>query len=267
MNLLDKSMEPDSKLKSLDKYAPITGVITGILFIIIFAVIWYYSGEDTVDRIAGIVMGIGGLINLIIWLRTKNIGYLLFMSWQLLMSIRLLSALEEEIFVTIYRIIIAILLVVWLYFVFTKKIKWYYKKILELAAKPVEENANGFTARPFPVGSSNYSKRDLIGFGKYVANHLIAFPYLEEDKLILVISNESLLDFLSIRKKYQKSTYVSFDVSGKVDVNIARKEYDKYKDELTFDLLNKSLGALFIEFLDNYKKCESRKIIEKLNSV
>jgi hypothetical protein len=258
-------MEHNSKLKPLDENGPIVGLLLGLVMIIIFGVIWNISGEDTVDKIAGILLGLGGILSFLIWYRTKNIGHFSFMSWQIIMAIRLLFNFEDPVVVTVYRVVIVLLILFFFYMIYKKKLKNYYKSILELAARPVDDTQNGFTPRPYPVGTAEYSPQEITEFGKYCSKNLIAMPYLEENKVILVLAIDKLKDILWSRKNYTESTYISFDAHGKVEVNIAENEYRKYKDELTFDHLCASLGNLFIEFLNSFRDNNSGEILKRLN--
>ena len=259
-------MTNHSKLKPLDENGPIIGLLLGIVMIVIFAFIWHQYGENTVDKIAGILLALGSIPNFLVWYRTKNPGHLSFMSWQVVMSIRLLIGFEDTFTVTVYAVVIVILILIFFYMVYKKRLKSYYKNILELAARPVEETENGFTARPFPAGKTEYSPREITEFAKYCAKNLIAIPYQEDDKVIFVISVKFGNDLFFSRNEYVSSTYVSFDKAGTVEVNIARTEYEKYKDELTFDHLCSSLGNVFIEFLQLYRENKSGEIIKRLNS-
>lgn len=258
-------MEQSSKLKSLDEHGPIVGLLLGIVMIVIFGFIWNIYGENTVDKIAGIILGLGGIINFWVYYRTKNFGYFYFSAWQLSMAVRLLFNFEDPLVVTLYRIELVILLLIFFYMVYKKKLKGYYKNILELAAQPVDSTEDGFTSRPYPVGNIEYSPHEIFEFGKHCAKNLIAMPYLEDNKIILVISVDISNDIILARKNYLNTTYVSFDKDGKVEVNIAEKDYKKYKDELTFDHLCASLGNLFIEFLKLFRENNSGEIIKRLN--
>jgi hypothetical protein len=258
-------MEEKSKLKPLDEYGPVVGLIIGIIMIIGFVVIGKIYGEYTVDFVAGILLGLGGILNLIIWSRTKNIGHFSFMLWQVVMAVRLLFNFEDPVLVTVYRVVIVILVLFFLYMIYKKKLNNYYKNILELAAQPVESTEDGFTARPYPVGQTEYSPQEMSAFGKYCAKNLIAMPYREENKIILVLTIDKLKDIFWFRKNYAESTYISFDTNGKVEVNISKKDYKQYRDELTFDQLCSSLGNLFIEFLELFREDKSEYILTKLN--
>ncbi len=260
-------METKSKLKPLDENGPLVGLILGIAMIAVFGIIWNLYGEYTVDKIAGILLGIAGAFNFWVFYRTKNSGYFIFSLWQVSMTLRLLFDFQNPLLVTFYRIEIILLLIIFFYMIYKKKLKGYYKSILELAAKPVDGIEDGFTSRPYPIGKIEYSPHDIIRFGSFCAKNLIAMPYQEGDKIILVISINISNDILFARKDYLKTTYVSFDQEGKVEVNIARKDYEKYKDELTFDHLCSSLGELFIEFLNLFRDNKSGDILIRLNSI
>lgn len=136
----------------------------------------------------------------------------------------------------------------------SKRINWRYREILELAAKPVDESADGFTPRPFPAGEAQYTKEEIIGFTKFMIKHVIAYPFAEESRVVLVVPENMFAYMLLLKRGYEKDTYVTFDFRGNVSVNIAKKDYRKYKEEFTFDQLCSSLGNLFIEFLELYQK-------------
>jgi len=145
---------------------------------------------------------------------------------------------------------------------FSKIVMPHCRQILELAARPVVEMNDGFTPRPFPAGSVNYTREEILGFAKYLGKQLIAINYLDEDRVFLVIeANE--MNLIKLRKPdFQRETYISVDFSGNVSVNIAKKDYNKYKDELTFDQLCTSLADLFKTFLYHYVNGEPHKIME-----
>jgi hypothetical protein len=66
---------------------------------------------------------------------------------------------------------------------------------------------------------------------------------------------------------YSNDSYVAFGFNGEITVNIAKKDYKKYKEELTFDRLCSSFGNLFREFLELFQRGESRTIIDRLNDL
>jgi len=65
----------------------------------------------------------------------------------------------------------------------------------------------------------------------------------------------------------QSRSWIAFDFQGYVTVNISRRDYLDYKEELSFDQLCDNLGKLFIKFLEYYRKGEAERIVYKLNEL
>ena len=47
---------------------------------------------------------------------------------------------------------------------YKSKLKNHYRKIFELGARPVENQNDGFTTRPYPAGKAEYTRNELLGF-------------------------------------------------------------------------------------------------------
>lgn len=149
----------------------------------------------------------------------------------------------------------------------SKKVKWRKREILELAAHPVEDAKNGFTARPKPAGKAEFSREDILGFARFLAKNLIAIPYVEKDRVVLVIPKNRLKHIFNLKNDCSNETYISFAYNGNVTVNITKQDYLQYKDALAFDQLIDSMGNLFVEFLELFKKGEAVRIIDKMNDL
>jgi len=154
----------------------------------------------------------------------------------------------------------------WIYIAITKKVKPRVREILELAAKPVNGTANGFTNRPYVSGRAEFSRSEMKAFSKFLMKHLIALPYYEENRTVILLEY-SFKHILYLRSDCSGLTHIIFNDDGHVLVNISREYYLKYKKELTFDQLCDSLGHLFIEFLETFKKGKGERIIERMNSI
>ena len=140
----------------------------------------------------------------------------------------------------------------------------YFRNLLEMAAMPVKDATNGYTDRPYPAGKFSASKDEITGFAKYLNKNLIATSFIEEDKVMLVFSNGFFQYIPFIKVNTQKETYISLYYSGDIDVHIAKKDYRKYRDELTFDQLCTSFGFIILTLLNYYKKGNCEKIKEIL---
>lgn len=207
------------------------------------------------------------------WLyyRTSNPGYLVytfyFVSLTALFYTIGFEGIDGNKNILLVIASINVIFFVWLYYlIFTRKLKFRSREIFELAAKHLDEGEDSFSDRPYPVGKSNYSKEDIHAFSSFMKKNLVAIPFYEKDRVVLSLDT-SYGRVYGFNKHYSSQTWVSFDYDGNVSVNFAMKDYLGYKEELTHDQLCDSLGKLFIQFLDLYKKGKGVMILDQLNSL
>lgn len=227
----------------------------GVFLITILIGVAVQLDERTEDIVDGCVWTVFGIIQVIILLRTGNRAL---WAWTILCF--LIAGSYFTGYKGIYFIIpvVALLLLIF-YFVITTRLTWKYRNILQLAADTVDQAEDGFTPRPYPLREISTTPEELTGFGKFLSANLIAFPFQDESGLYLCI-NESGQHWFK-RPTVDKDTYIHFPEQGPVAVNIARKEYDRYEEELTFDRLCQSLGDLFVRFLELYREGKTEDII------
>ena len=164
----------------------------------------------------------------------------------------------------------AVIFMIWMQLLLlTRKFKWRGREILELAAQPVEDVTDGFTERPRPLGGTSLSREDALGFARFASRNLIAMPYVEKDRVVFVPVSmaQSFRHLYPWGGDYRDATWVAVDNTGKVSVNIARKDYLTYKDSLSFDQLCESLGNLFVDFMGNFKRGEGVRVIDRMNDL
>lgn len=151
----------------------------------------------------------------------------------------------------------------------TKRIKWRGREILELAAASVEHTQNGFTARPLPVGRTDFTERQILEFAGFARRHLIAVTYVSKDRVVFVPMREGREPpfILGLKADFMGVTWVSFDFDGNVSANVAQREYFEYREALSFDKLCASLGNLFIEFAETFRRGEGVRVIDRLDAV
>jgi len=234
-------------------------LIAGFIFlasIIAFAV---YADDQTEDQVFGSIWLIIGLIQMIIYLRTGNRALIAWMTSCLLIACSYFSDYKGVYFWGP----VVLLLSVDIYFKASRRLTWKYKDILQLAAKDIHEASNGFTSRSMPLNMISLAPTDLKSFGKFMANHLIAFPFHNKSGTYFCINTSGATWFSKPRQ--ERDTYILFHHDGPVEVNIARKEYDQYKEELTFDLLCQSLGDLFVQFFELFCNGKSQQILNIVN--
>jgi hypothetical protein len=153
---------------------------------------------------------------------------------------------------------------------FGKRLKWRGRDLLELAAQPVDEAAAiGYTDRPRPVGRVDTTERELAAFADFCRRNLIAVPYVEPNRVVLalVIEGQDYGVVLGLHRDYADDTWVAFDREGNVTAHIARRDYLRYRDDLSFDQLCVSLGQVFVDFLGLFAQGNNVRIIDRLNAM
>ncbi|MGD2088719.1 MAG: hypothetical protein PVH61_21250 [Candidatus Aminicenantes bacterium] len=135
---------------------------------------------------------------------------------------------------------------------------------LEMAARNVNSVMDGYTARPYPLGKTDFKKKELVKFAKFLQKNLVATAYVEKERLILVFGQRFFGYIPFLKPKLENRTYASVSFSGEISVTIAKKDYDRYNFPLTFDQLCNSFGNVLLELLEIYLKGEGSRIIHIL---
>ncbi len=208
-------------------------------------------------------------------LKTRNNGYLavaLFMVFAGLVCISAPPVInnKNEIGLTpILLVIMYALMMVVAYQAFNRRLRWRGEEIFELAALPVEDIGNSFTARPRPAGHVPVSKTEMIRFVDFISRNLIAFPFKEESRVVFVLTlpGNDIPYIFGIKKDYIADTWVAVDYDGNITVNITEEDYLLFKMDLDFDQLCQSLGDVFSEFLELSKTGQESQIIDRMNSL
>jgi len=244
--------------------------IIGIVALVVFIVLLVLSYKIAM-AFGALITLTAAIISLIILLRTHNAYFSVSVIGQLLASCFLFGIALYDI--NTYRnwfIGIAGLMVLFMtlmvIFSFQRKMKWRSREMLELAALPINEIKNGLTTRPMQTGKMDYSLEELQDFSSFIRKKLIAIPVKDQNRIVFVI-NIPLGRLLAFSGKYKDRSWVAFDHDGNVTVNISQTDYFMYKDLLSFDKLCRSLGDLFIGFMEQYRRGEGSRVIEQLNSL
>jgi hypothetical protein len=149
-----------------------------------------------------------------------------------------------------------------IYIISKKKVKWRTREILELSAMPVSDVENGFTERPLAAGKIVVTDLELESFASFVRSNQIAIPYQEDDAVIFSLTSNYWKQ-IGLKDGYEDESWVRFDRNGQVSASISKSHYLKFKSHFSFDRLCHSLGTLFIEFFELYRKGEGMKVIER----
>jgi hypothetical protein len=245
-----------------------------LVVLVILSVIWIYWGDRAAYSYIGLVFLVFAGLSLVSFALIKNPGYLIVALFQISATFAFAGRHSSLFFISERITKAATALLVFFFFAtmylwITKQLKWRIRELLELAAAPVDATTDGFTPRPRPQGRADYSKFELAEFAAFALRNHIAVPYYESERVVLVATDwiQGFLRLYKLRRDYADATWVAFDHQGNVTVNIARHDYLNYKDSFSFDQLCQSLGVLFIEFLDEFKRGEGIRIIDKMNAV
>jgi len=267
----EPNMTLASKLKS---ETSINMLLPAIVTLTVWAALWRIFDFRTAQYWVAAVFILYGLFSLNAYVRTKNIGYLTASMFQILAGLSLGARRHGPLFIAekVDEVMwfVAMMFMIWtMALLLTRKFKWRGREILELAAQPIEDVTNGFTQRPRPVGRIDHSREDIAEFARFASRNLVAMPYAETDRMVFVPVSmaQSFKHLYPWRHDYTNDTWVAFDSNGEVSVNVAQKDYLQYKDSLSFDQLCQSLGNLFVEFLELYKRGEGVRIIDRMNAL
>lgn len=266
-----------ANLLSLRKLKPeksVIGLIPAVTTMILFIGLWLVWDRDTAyGFMAFALLGFGVLL-FVAYVKIGNLGYL-FNALFILIGGLTTGAIHDSVWHFNHSLMESLLgiqlisLILTIYLAITRKYKWRGREILEIAASPIKETRNGFTPRPHPTGRAEFSQQELMDFIGFIRRRMIALPYVEDDRVIFVPLNmaRSLNHLYGWKVNLDDQTWVAFDFDGNVSVNIARRDYLNYQEHLSFDQLCQSLGNLFIEFLESFKKGEGKRIIAGLNAL
>jgi len=243
----------------------------GIAFGICSVILWILLGMEVAFGFIAICIFCFAFVPLFSFLRTKNTGFLvltiMFFLEIIYTSMIALGGLYKFKQLTLSAgVIFTFAAGVTFYFIFTRRLKWRSREILELAAMPVSDTTNGFTVRPMHTGKSSYSQTELRAFAEFVLRNLVAIPYFEENRVVFSLDH-SLSRIVGLKQEYSQESWISFDNDGNVTAHISAKDYVKYKETFAFDKLCANLGELFAGFMEKFLNGEGVRVIDKLNDL
>ncbi len=268
-----------SNIKKLKPGSPIKAFIPAIISLAIFALSSIFLGIALGLKMLGVIILIYAVISFgYYYCQTKSYVYLISSSYLLAFGLVLLTVQTQYSgnklldFPPISRMFLVWMVISWIwlfYLMVTSQTRWKGNQILELAAVGIEQSNNAYTERPFPVREIDFTKDEILALAAYLRKNLICIHYNDGDKVYFVpINNSAAMDLLfGSGFNVVEDTWIAFDPSGMVSVHISRKTYLSYKENLAFDQLCNNLGNLFIEFMDDYRKGEDVRIMDKLNTV
>jgi len=252
----------------LNLWFPLTALIS-------FFVVATTLGFGPAFYLLGAIYLAASVMPFLTYWRTRNAAFLAVAMWQVFVALVCLSAppairdKSEAGLIPLFLVGMYVLMIVVANLAFNRKLKWRGQEIFELAAMPVEDTGNGFTARPRPTGQVAVSKTQMIRFVDFITTNLIAFAFREENRIVFVLAlpGNDTPYLLGLKKDYIEDTWVAIDFDGNISVNITQEDYLLFKQDLAFDQLCQSLGNVFVEFLELSNKGKSTQIIDRMNAL
>jgi hypothetical protein len=140
----------------------------------------------------------------------------------------------------------------------------YIRPILALSGRRVRDTQDGYTDRPYPAGKFRFPIDELKPFADELKSYAIGNADFSQDKIIFFFSNSFRMDNDFSEISLQNRTHIDFDPDGNMTVFIPKKDYEKYKKQLSFDQLCQNLGELFMEFFAMYKEGKMKEVVKML---
>ena len=256
----------------------ITGLLPAIISVIIFILVGLIWGPSLAFYVLGSIIILYALFMFYAYYRTKHPWTLVSTIYMLTYGSLLFSITPHMIIGTeIYfpweskvLLVLTIFLFWWLiYLNYRRKLKWRGREILELAAYNIEKTDGSFTERPQPTGKVNISKSELEDFARYFQKKLLGLAYWEDTRIVfmpLKYKNEYFALF-NPNYNYREKTWVAINYNGQVSVNISKKDYLEYREDLAFDELCKSLSDVITDFLELFIEGREVRIIDKMDEL
>jgi hypothetical protein len=254
-------MKQATKLKPIHWGRAVVFIVIGlVLFVSVFAIIRTTMAERTADILLGIVYLVLTAVCVFSWIKAKQVYVFPIMLMNLMVALNFFADLQM---LTVIISVCLFTLFIYMFFVYLKHTAQ-FRRILERAARPVDDAKNGFTRRPYPSGKAVYSKGEIFGFAEFLKSSLIAIPFVDSNGITMAFPEDWLGRLYDMHGSYLDDTRVIFQFNGQVSAHITEKDYKKYQEELTFDQLCSSLGNMFIEFMELFKNGEGDRILEKI---
>lgn len=254
-------METDTKLKQTRwTRIIILSVLAIAVFFTGFAFIRAFFSNDTANKITGIIYFLITIVLLFGFLRVRHSVYIPVILLNMSTAITFLINMEKAM---IIPNILFLVFCAYVFYFFFRHISL-KRKILELAARPVSRNDNGFTGRPYPVGKISFTKGELHGFSGLMKKLIIAVPLIEKNGISFYLPDDWFGHIYGLSTNNAGESKVTFQYDGNVSVFISENDYKKYKDELTLYQLCNSLGDLYISFFSLFNEGKGDLIMQKI---
>jgi len=136
-------------------------------------------------------------------------------------------------------------------------------RLFKLSARPIMDEGNGFTGRPFNMGKHSLEKNELYGLSAYLESKNICVASFPGNGVKFIFSM-GISPYLKSRR--EELSHVFFGSNGDLSVFISKHDYNQYRKQYTFDQLCEMLGKTFIRFGDYHMSNNEKRILLELRS-
>ena len=149
-----------------------------ILVIILFFGLFALTGPGPAFYTLGGLFLLVALYPFLTYLRTRNSGYLALTGFLVSVGLVMISAppaiadKSKLGLLPLFAVIMYFLMLTVFYLTFNRKLRWRGEEVFELAALPVEDIGDSFSARPRPTGKVPVSKTEMIRFVDFMTRNL-----------------------------------------------------------------------------------------------
>ena len=166
----------------------ITGLVPALVSLVLIAVVWLMFGAETAFKFTLLVFCFFALMALIAYLRTRSIGYMAstfyLLACSLMLAVKTGFIPGDKSVAPAFAILLMVSIIFLVFMLLTRQMKWRGRDILELAAQPVDEVVEGYTARPHPAGKAEYTRNEIMDFANFARRKLIAWTFVERDRVV-----------------------------------------------------------------------------------
>jgi hypothetical protein len=259
--------------KKLGEDRSITGLVPALLTLVSIAIVWMLLGQAAAFKWTFLAFCAFAGLGLTAFLRTRSLGY--FASTVYLLACCLMLGLKTGFIpggrevAPAFTILLMVSMVFLVFMLLTRQTKWRGRDVLELAAQPVDDIVEGYTDRPHPVGKAEFTRREVLDFANFARRKLIAWVYVEPYRVVFVpVKMGTEFGYLFSRyRNYEAETWIAFGNDGQVNVHISQHDYVRFREDLDFDQLCRSLADVFVDFLEMHRKGQDARIMDRLDAM
>ncbi|MEN8119187.1 MAG: hypothetical protein ABFS35_02525 [Bacteroidota bacterium] len=264
-------MNNQRKLKS-DK--SIVGLAQPVIALFLFGLFFALGGLSMAFYTLSFVYAMYAISTFYLYVLTQNSDYWVILFFQLFTAFFIVANPKGPEYIShavfLFLTINMTFFLIWSgYLMFTKKMKWRGREILELAAINVEKHPGTYTDRPQPTGKVVYNKEELDQFVNFFRKNLLGLVKTKDNTIyfIPVRMGQEFSVLFNPNLNYVEKTWVSIDFNGQISTFISKEDYLEYKEDLSLHQLSQSMSDVMTDFIELFLKGEKIRVMDKMDNL